>query len=161
LESNFTIRVAEPSDAPAIAQVLYTSFVEFRPLYTSAGFAATVASPEQILIRMQEGPVWVAFRESVLIGTVAGVLKNQAVYIRGMAVLPSGRGSGIGAALLRQVEEWSARQGCERLFLSTTPFLHTAIRLYEAAGFKRTNQAPHQLFGTPLFVMEKSVRPLK
>jgi GNAT superfamily N-acetyltransferase len=162
VESNFNIRVAEPVDAAAIAEILYVSFVEFRPLYTQAGFAATAVSPHQILVRMKEGPVWVACRDSVLIGTVAALQKSGSVYIRGMAVLPSGRGSGIGAALLRQVEEWSITQQCGRLVLSTTPFLHAAIRLYENTGFQRTRQGPHDLFGTPLLMMEKvCVSPLR
>jgi ribosomal protein S18 acetylase RimI-like enzyme len=41
------------------------------------------------------------------------------------------------------------------MFLSTTPFLIGAISLYERAGFRRTGEGPHDLFGTPLFSMEK------
>ena len=42
------------------------------------------------------------------------------------------------------------------------PALHcnssvSAIRLYEQAGFARTSVPPHELFGTPLFTMEKVI----
>jgi GNAT superfamily N-acetyltransferase len=152
------IRRAGPGDASAIAQVLHDSFVEFEPLYTTGGFSATAISPEQVLARMGEGPVWVAMSESAILGTVAAISKDgESAYIRGMAVLPSVRGSRIGAALLRQVEAWATVSGCLRLFLSTTPFLSAAIRLYERAGFTRTDEGPHELFGTPLFVMKKSI----
>ena len=57
------IRRAGPEDAPAIATVLHESFVQFRALYTKGGFSATALSSDQILKRMQEGPVWVALRE--------------------------------------------------------------------------------------------------
>lgn len=152
------IRRAEPEDARAIAEVLRESFIEFRPLYTDGGFAATTPNAQQVLLRLREGPVWVASRAGVVLGTVAAVIKGDSIYIRGMAVLPAARGSGAGSGLLRQVEEWAASKGYTRLFLSTTPFLNSAIRLYQRFGFHRTNDALHYLFGTPLFTMEKIVR---
>jgi GNAT superfamily N-acetyltransferase len=151
------IRRAVAQDAPAIARVLYESFAEFKPRYTPGGFAATALNEAQVLARITEGPVWVLLRESAPIGTVAAVIRDRSVYIRGMAVIPSARGSGAGAALLREVANWAAGQRYNRLFLSTTPFLHSAIRLYERFGFRRTNDGLHHLAGTPLFTMEKIV----
>ena len=151
------IRFAGPNDVSAIARILHDSFVEFKSLYTDPGFAATVPPPEQILVRMKEGPVWVALSKRQIIGTVAAVIKGKSVYIRGMAVLPSTRGIGAGRALLQHVEDWAASQARSHLFLSTTPFLHSAIRLYEAAGFRRAASDPRDLFGTPLFLMEKNL----
>jgi ribosomal protein S18 acetylase RimI-like enzyme len=72
-----------------------------------------------------------------------------------MAVLPTARGQRIGELLLLQIESYAGEQGHERLVLSTTPFLHRAIRLYENFGFRRNGEGPHDLFGTPLFTMEK------
>jgi GNAT superfamily N-acetyltransferase len=83
------------------------------------------------------------------------VVEGESVYVRGMAVLPAARGMGAGAALLREVESWALSQGCGRLFLSTTPFLESAIRLYERFGFRRMEEDRRDLFGTPLFRMEK------
>jgi len=151
------IRRASREDAQAIAEVLRQSFLEFKPLYTDGGFAATTPDAEQVVVRMREGPVWVALREGALLGTVAASVKGDSVYIRGMAVLPAARRSGAGAALLHHVEEWAARKGYNRLFLSTTPFLASAIQLYERLGFQRTDDGFHDLFGTPLFTMEKSL----
>jgi ribosomal protein S18 acetylase RimI-like enzyme len=151
------IRRAGPEDAPAIATVLHESFVEFKPLYTDGGFSATALGADQVLVRMREGPVWVALRGGTVLGTVAAVVKGDSVYIRGMAVLPAARGSGCGTMLLRQVEIWAGSEGVTRLFLSTTPFLDSAIRLYQAFGFHRTDEGVHDLFGTPLFTMEKTI----
>ena len=153
--AHLEVRLAGPEDAPVIAAVLHASFVEFKSLYTEGGFEATTAGAEQVLARMREGPVWVALREGVVMGTVAAVLKNESVYVRGMAVLPAARGSGAGTALLQHVEGWSAGQRCGRIFLTTTPFLNSAISLYERFGFRRTDDGLHDLFGTPLFTMEK------
>jgi GNAT superfamily N-acetyltransferase len=151
------IHRAIPDEAAAIARVLHESFKEYRPLYTDGGFAATALNEEQVRNRMSEGPVWIALSGADAVGTVAAVTKNESAYIRGMAVLPRTRGSGVGSVLLHEVEHWARSEGCVRLFLSTTPFLDSAIRLYERHGFHRVNNGPHDLFGTPLFIMEKMI----
>ena len=149
------IRIADVGDAGAIAAVLYEAFCEFEPLYTAEGFAATTPKSEQIVERMSEGPVWVALVEGEIVGTVSVVLKRETLYVRGMAVLPRTRGTRLGKLLMKQVEQYAGEKGCKRLFLSTTPFLERAIRLYARFGFIRTPERPHDLFGTPLFTMEK------
>jgi len=151
------IRQAKPQDAPAVAKVLCESFAEYEALYTRAGFLATTPNANEVLARMREGPVWLACREERVLGTVAAVAKGQSVYMRGMGVVPEARGSGIGPRFLECVEQWAHDHGCFRIFLSTTPFLNAAIRLYEKYGFRRTEEEPHDLFGTPLFTMEKNV----
>jgi putative acetyltransferase len=159
--SEIEIRLARPEDASSVAKVLHEAFVEYESLYTREGFAATTPNTEQILTRMLEGPVWIASRGSQILGTVGAIVKGKSLYIRGMAVLPAARGSGVGARLLAQCEEWAALQECSRLFLTTTPFLSAAIRLYEESGFQRANAGPLDLFGTPLFMMEKDVHASK
>jgi GNAT superfamily N-acetyltransferase len=151
------IRRAGPNDAQAIAEVLHASFIEFKALYTDGGFAATTPSAEKIVKRMSEGPVWVALLDGSVAGTVAAAVKDESVYVRGMAVLPAARGAGVGAKLLQQVERWAASEFHARIFLSTTPFLTSAIGLYERFGFRRTDDHLHDLLGTPLFTMEKIV----
>jgi GNAT superfamily N-acetyltransferase len=151
------LRGAVPEDAPAIASLLYASFVEFRPLYTPEGFEATAITTEEVLGRMSEGPVWLAVREDSLLGTVAAVARGPVLYVRGMAVLPSMRGRGIGEALLKAVEAFAMEHGHTTLLLTTTPFLDSAIRLYERSGFSRTAGGETDLFGTPLFSMEKKL----
>ncbi|MFY9948547.1 MAG: GNAT family N-acetyltransferase [Candidatus Sulfotelmatobacter sp.] len=153
------IRLASPEDARAIANLLHESFAAFEPLYTEGGFNATAVAAPQVLERTREGPVWVALRDSQVLGTVAIVVKGKSAYIRGMAVLPSERGTGIGAKLLQHAERWAIDAQCVRLFLSTTPFLSEAIRLYKRFGFRRTDEGPNDLFGTPLFTMEKTISP--
>jgi len=153
--SNALIRSAVIDEAAAIAAVLYQAFVEFESLYTPAAFAATTPASDQIQKRWSEGPVWVVADGSQFVGTVSAVPKGEGLYIRSMAVLPSYRGQGIGYILLQEVEHFAEAQGNRRMFLSTTPFLAGAIRLYERFGFHRSNDGPHALFGTPLFTMIK------
>src|SRR5262245_1237706 len=147
-------RAAEP-DTSDIARILLDSFLEYRHLYTPEAFAATTPDADVVARRLGEGPTWVVASARMLEGTVSAVARADGTYIRSMAVLPSARGKGIGRALLEAVEIFAVERGAPRLYLSTTPFLTDAIRLYEASGFRRTDDPPHDLHGTPLFTMEK------
>jgi SAM-dependent methyltransferase/GNAT superfamily N-acetyltransferase len=149
------IRMAIPDEAFAIASLLARSFVEYESSYTPEAFAATISSPDRIRDRIDEGPVWLALRNDAVVGTLSAVGRGGALYLRGMAVDPTARGDGIGRRLLERAEEYAIRNGFERLFLSTTPFLKSAIRIYESYGFSRGDEKPDDLFGTPLFTMVK------
>ena len=155
--SDVQIRRATPADLPRLARLIHDSFVEYRSLYTDEGFAATTPASDQLLQRMNEGPIWVAANEHDLLGTVSVVAREDHLYIRGMAVSPHARGLGLGALLLKTIEDFACVQGQSHLKLSTTPFLAQAIRLYERFGFQRTADGPHDLHGTPLFTMVKDL----
>jgi GNAT superfamily N-acetyltransferase len=151
------VRLATPDDLPSLASLIYDSFVEYRSSYTDEGFVATTPASDQLLQRMNEGPIWVATKDDALLGTVSVVARGEDLYIRGMAVSPQARGLGLGALLLTTTEDFALAQGHKRLTLSTTPFLNQAIRLYERYGFQRTADGPHDLYGTPLFTMIKDL----
>ncbi len=152
---NVQVRRAVIDDAPLIAALLHRSFVEFYSCYSPEGFASTTPSAEQIKIRVNEGPIWVAIRDDIVVGTISAVPKKEGLYIRSTAVDPTVRGLGIGRNLLEHVESYAAQNGFKLLLLSTTPFLTQAIQIYERFGFHRSDEGPHDLFGTPLFTMVK------
>ena len=156
-QAKLVVRDAALAEAAVIAALLRAAFLAYEPQYTPAAFAATTPTVDQIQKRWHEGPVWVALQQGQLLGTVAAVPQASALYVRSMAVHPQGRGKGIGQALLAHVEGYARAQGFNRLYLSTTPFLTEAIRLYERFGFRRTNDGPAALCGTPIFTMEKMV----
>src|SRR6478735_4427405 len=94
---NVEIRRATLEDVPVVASVLLSAFAEYEPLYTPGGFAATTPTSDQIRARFDEGPVWIALLDGVAVGTVAAVLRDEAIlYARSMAVLPAARGHNIG-----------------------------------------------------------------
>ena len=159
-EPAIQIRMAAADDVLTIASVLHASFVEYESLYTREAFAATTPKNEQIQNRMSEGPIWVALLQNTIVGTISVAPKDEALYVRGMAILPSARGHNIGTLLLEHVEKYASKHNYERLFLSTTPFLTRAIRLYERFGFRRSDDGPRELFGTPLFTMAKILKPM-
>lgn len=155
LAMSLRINPATIDQAPSIAAVLRQAFLEYEPLYTPQGFAATTPTAEQIEDRWEEGPVWVAMQDEAVVGTVAVVPKGESLYVRSMAIVQAARGQGVGKLLLEEAERFARENGFQRMFLSTTPFLDRAIRLYEHFGFRRTEAGPHELHGTPLFTMEK------
>jgi ribosomal protein S18 acetylase RimI-like enzyme len=157
IRTDLRIRIATAEDAPSIASVLEQAFAEYAPLYTPEAYLATTPGINEVAARISQGPVWVALRGEQAVGSGSILLEPQAVYIRGMAVISSARGLGVGYRLLDKIERFAKGHGYTRLFLSTTPFLQRAIRLYESFGFRRTTDGPHDLFGTPLFTMEKII----
>jgi ribosomal protein S18 acetylase RimI-like enzyme len=156
-----SIRFATIADAEAIAKLLFESFAEFEARYTSEGFRATAITGAQVAIRISEGPVWVAILDDEVVGTASAIAKDESLYVRGMAVHPNARGRRVGELLLIQIENFAIRNAFDRLSLSTTPFLDCAIRLYQRFGFHRVSTGPRDLFGTPLFSMEKTLEGAK
>jgi len=154
-DPGFLIRKAHIEESATLASILRQAFLEYEPLYTPAAFAATTPASDQIQQRWDEGPVWVAVRNLDLLGTVAAVPKPNGLYIRSMAVLPHCRRQGIAHQLLEVIESYAVADHYNRLFLNTTPFLNSAIRLYKQFGFQPSDEGPNDLFGTPLFAMEK------
>jgi len=107
--------------------------------------------------RLKEGPTWVAEESGFPVGTVSAVLKDLDLYVRSMAVVPTARGHQLGHHLFAEAFNLAVERKARRICLSTTPFLYSAIRLYESLGFRRTGEPPDDLFGTPLFTMAKQL----
>ena len=150
------VREAERLDAIAVSALLKRAFMEFETLYTPEAFAATVLPESGVFARLAEGPVWVAERDSLLVGTVGVVCRPESVLVRGMAVDPQARGLGIGKILLRAVENFAREHGYDRISLYTTEFLARAIGLYQSSGFEFTGETIHP-HGTKLLGMVKTV----
>lgn len=150
------IALASAADAETMAAILLDAFREFEPLYTPGGFRATTPTAAEIAARLPEGPAWIATIDGKPVGTVAAVRQGEEIYVRSMAVTPAARGAGVAQALLDAVTHFAIDGGARRMRLSTTPFLHGAIRLYERTGFRRLPQ-PLDLAGTPLLAMIKEL----
>jgi putative acetyltransferase len=150
------IRRATERDADEVARVLRESFAEFERLYTREGFLATTPDAAALRERFKDGPTWVAEERGVL-GTVSAVAGDGGLYVRSMAGVPEARGRRIAVHLMRQLTLFALAKHASRMYLSTTPFLFSAIRLYESLGFARTGEPPHDLHGTPLVTMAKDL----
>lgn len=148
------MRLALVEEADSVAAVLSRAFGPLRARYTPEAFAYTVGTSETARSRIDEGPVWLALEASRPIGTVSAYCCGDRLYVRGMAVIPETQGLGVAKELLGRVLAYGIEQRSRSLFLHTTPFLESAIHLYERIGFRMTDEGPHDLFGTPLLAME-------
>jgi GNAT superfamily N-acetyltransferase len=151
------IRQAQETDANAILHCLGAAFAPYREQYTATAFADTVLDDSAIRERMRSMHILVAVSAAQIVGTVAASLKHeQEGHLRGMAVLPQFRRTGVAAQLLSAIEDWLRIKGCMRVSLDTTLPLQAAINFYEKHGYVRSGRVT-DFFGMPLIEYVKSL----
>ena len=134
------IRPASQADQAGVLHCMAVAFEPYRNDYTPPAFVHTVLDPVAYAQRLQAMHVLVAISESAVAGTIAGACNGKEGRLRGMAILPEWKHSGIAAQLLSTMEAWLKSQGCHRITLGTTPPLKAAIRFYEKAGYSHTGK---------------------
>lgn len=157
-EYSWKVRKATKADAPAILGSLRVAFEPYRDRYTPEGFTDTVLTSELLTQRFTTMTLFVATDDaSEIVGTIGcQALASGEGHIRGMAVLPAWRGSGVANQLLKVAELELHVQGCTWVSLDTTEPLAAAQRFYEKNGYRRSGKIA-DFFGMPLFEYTKSL----
>ena len=65
-------------------------------------------------------------------------------YARLLAVAPSARGQGIGAALMQECVSRARQSGAPVLTLHTTDWMKSAVRIYERMGFHHSPELDYR-----------------
>ncbi|WP_368184790.1 GNAT family N-acetyltransferase [Aestuariibius sp. HNIBRBA575] len=78
---------------------------------------------------------FVARQGQTQLGTCAIALKDGYAEVKSMFTTPDARGKGVGAALIRQIEDAARAENITMLKLETGTGLDAAHRLYERFGF--------------------------
>ena len=139
-----TIRVAEPAEYDAIADVLLAAYGEL----DDPEFPGYRRELRDVATRAASCPVLVAVDASgVVIGTVTYVPgpdtplsegeRDGEAGFRMLAVDPAAHGRGIGRALARSCIDRARSEGRTAVHLYTRPSMKAAHRLYESMGFER------------------------
>jgi GNAT superfamily N-acetyltransferase len=155
---SFAIRKAADEDCAAILECLRSAFAPYRENYTPEAFLDTVLTPDAFRHRLSEMSVVVATSTpGEVVGTIAyKVLVGGEGHLRGMAVCPEWRGTGLSTSLLETAEDELRTAGCKTITLDTTEPLRRAIRFYERNGYRPTGKIGC-FFGMPLFEYSKTI----
>jgi ribosomal protein S18 acetylase RimI-like enzyme len=111
--------------------------------YVAAGLAEFAGSYKEDRDRL-----WVAEADGNVVASIAVFGRSEHdAQLRWFIVHPNYRGCGLGRRLLTEALKFSRQCGYGTVFLWTLSHLHPARHLYETAGFKKTEEVTHLLWG--------------
>ena len=136
LPAGYTIRPAAPADAPAFHAVMMAAGMDAR----SSWNRTMVEDMERSLLAPDAGG-FVAVSGGEVIGCVSFRPDGASTLtLNKLATLPQHRGQGIGAALVRAVEQVAAERGFGRVLLAVSQFNLEAVPFYERLGYGKSDE---------------------
>jgi len=136
------IRHARIEDAEAAHAVVRAAFEEYRGVLP-VSVSALDENLEDVRKAISEGRVLVALEGADAVGTVRYEVRPDLLYVGRLAVLPSHRGRGIGAALMEYVEGLAPSLERTRIQLATRQSIPGNIAFYERLGYRVVERVPH------------------
>jgi GNAT superfamily N-acetyltransferase len=149
-----TPRAARPEEIDEVSELIsraYSTLEEGFPW--PEAFDMYLANVADVRGRWGTSRLWVAEDDGRLVGTAEYFPPGAAGYypdadvpdswtaLRGLAVDPEQRGSGLGTSLSEHVIGLARADGGTHMVLHSIPHMAAAIRIYESLGFERFPEA--------------------
>ncbi len=148
MTTTLTVRLVDPHE---YAQAGRITAEAYRASYEGLS-EAYLASLADVAGRVEQGEVWVALADGVIVGTVwtprpgerlSPLAEEGELDFRQLAVAPSARGRGVGERLTRHVLDLARERGASRVVMNSGPEMLGAHALYRKMGFRRLTEREH------------------
>jgi ribosomal protein S18 acetylase RimI-like enzyme len=145
------IRLATPSDLPAIRAVIDAAYTRYltrmdkKPAPMLRDYAPSV----------QAGTTWVVGSPVTAVLTLYP--REDLLYVENVAVAPSAQGRGLGRALMEFAEQEAARRGLDRMALVTHEVMTENQAIYARLGYAEIERRAED--GYRRVYMEKQLSP--
>ena len=132
----YVIVPADPADAAIIHDIKMRAFAEEGRLSENTEIPPLMEKRSDVELDIRTHTVLTARAADRIIGSARGIVTGAVCTIRAVCVEPSHQGRGVGAALLRAIEE--AHPAVERFELTTNTLVPGNVAFYERRGYEVT-----------------------
>lgn len=119
--------------------------------YTFEGYVAESLARFALRFDARRDCMWIAELGGQIVGSVGIVGESDSeAQLRWFLVHPTQRGRGLGRILLNKAIRFCCDHEFKSVFLWTVNDLKAAAHLYQLAGFRKTEEKTHQVWGKTL-----------
>ena len=150
-----TIRRAREQDFPDILKIQAEAFGEYEGTYETTAW--TKETLENIKLDAKDKVILVAEWDGAVVGSVRFWNAGGVCVIRLLSVSPAHQGRGIGRALMREIEKYSA--DAHKLYVCTMLRASRNIAMFLNLGYRPDSLLPDQYHHAHLICFSKYPKP--